>query len=235
MTACDTKPFVKDSEASPSALRRKIFLVEDHPVFRQGLAQILNAQSDLTVCGEAATAEEALPAVLRLQPDLVVVDITLPGKSGLELIKEVRAKNTKVKLLVLSMHDEAVYANRVLRAGADGYIMKQEDSEEIVHAIRDVLGGHIYLSEEVLGNTAKASADTKPEAKGGAIERLSDVELEILEAAGRGKDNLEIAQELHLTPRAVSAHLTEIRKKLKLKSADALLRYAVRWVETGAL
>ena len=235
MTACDTKPRVKDSEESGRALRRKIYLVEDHPVFRQGLAQILNAQKDLTVCGEAATAEEALPAVLRLQPDLVVVDITLPGKSGLELIKEVRAKDTKVKLLVLSMHDEAVYANRVLRAGADGYIMKQEDSEEIVHAIRDVLGGHMYLSEEVLGGTHKAAAHARPEAKGGAIERLSDVELEVLEAVGRGKGNREIAQELHLTPRAVSTHLTEIRKKLRLKSADALVRYAVRWVETGVL
>jgi DNA-binding NarL/FixJ family response regulator len=235
MITCDKKPTVKDTEGSRTALRRKIFLVEDHPIFRQGLAQNLNAEKDLIVCGEAGTAEAALPAVLRLQPDLVVVDITLPGKSGLELIKELRARDTKVKLLVLSMHDEAVFANRVLRAGADGYIMKQEDSEVIVHAIRDVLGGHIYLSEEVLGDTSRASAEAKPEAKSTAIERLSDVELEVLEGVGRGKGNPEIARELHVTPRAINTHLAEIRKKLRLKSADALVRYAVRWVETGVL
>jgi DNA-binding NarL/FixJ family response regulator len=235
MTVCDTKPTVKEAEESGRAVRRKIFLVEDHPVFRQGLALILNAQQDLTVCGESASAEEALPAMLRLRPDLAVVDITLPGKSGLELIKEIRAKDRKVKLLVLSMHDEAVYANRVLRAGADGYIMKQEDSEEIIHAIRDVLGGHIYLSEEVLGKTHKAAANAKPGAKTTAIERLSDQQLEILEAVGRGKGNEEIAREQHLTPQAVNTHVAEIRKRLRVKSADALVRYAVRWVESGTL
>jgi DNA-binding NarL/FixJ family response regulator len=235
MTTDDTKTSTEDAQASRSAWVRRIFLVEDHPVFRQGLAQILRAEKDLKVCGEAATAEEALSEILRLQPDLAVVDITLPGKSGLELIKELRAKKVKVKILVLSMHDEAIYANRVLRAGADGYIMKQEDPGEIVHAIRDVLRGHIYLSEQVLAGTPQVSAEARPAVKAGAIERLADAELELLELVGRGKDKREIGRDLHLTARKVNTNLTAIRKKLGVKSADALFRYAVRWVETGAL
>ena len=124
-------------------------MVEDHPTFCEGLAQILNGEPDLVVCGEAGTATEAFSQITELRPDLVLVDITLPDKSGLELIKELRQSGSKAKLLVLSMHDEALYAERVLRAGGDGYIMKQEDPEEIIRAIRDVLGGRIYVSEDV--------------------------------------------------------------------------------------
>ena len=137
------------SKRESSRAASKIFVVEDHPVFREGLVQVLNGETDLTVCGESGTAEQALPSIRRLQPDLVLVDISLPGKSGLELIRELRLKDRRVKILVISMCDEAVYAARVLQAGGDGYIMKQEDPEEIVHAIRDVLNGRIYVSEEV--------------------------------------------------------------------------------------
>jgi len=136
-------------EQEKNVQKKRIFLVEDHPVFRDGLAKLLAAEDDLTVCGEAGNARQAVKAIVELKPDLAVVDIGLPGKSGLELIKDIRARKFPVKLLAVSMFEEAVYAQRVLRAGGDGYVMKQEDPEVIVLAIRDVLAGHIYVSEEV--------------------------------------------------------------------------------------
>jgi DNA-binding NarL/FixJ family response regulator len=144
-----------NKQASTSST--KIFIVEDHPVFREVLRQLVNREADLTVCGEADDCDQALKAIPRLNPDLVLVDLALPGKTGLELIKELRAVNRQIKLLVVSMHDEALYADRVLRAGGDGYIMKQEDPAEIVHAVRDVLAGHIYVSEEVLAGSSKTA------------------------------------------------------------------------------
>jgi len=220
-------------DSGPTA-PKKVFIVEDHPVFREGLMQIINSEGDLTVCGEAGDAEHALKAIPGLKPDLVLVDISLPGKSGLELIKELRARNGGVKLLVLSMHDEALYADRVLRAGGDGYIMKQEDPEEVVHAIRDVLGGRIYVSEEVLGGGKK-----RPQARGGSesksrpLAQATDMELEVLELLGEGKTNVEIGRQLDLRAGTVSTHCTQIRRKLSLKSTNALIRYAVCWVESG--
>src|SRR5436190_3590474 len=163
------------------AARKKVFMVEDHPVFREGLAQILNSEKDLTVCGQAGSAEQALQAIPRLKPDLILVDITLPGKNGLEFIKGLRAVNRKVKLLVVSMHDQALYADRVLRAGGDGYVMKQEDPEEILHAIRDVLAGHIYVSEEVLGGATNGSTHKAVNGAHNPLSQLTDSELEILE------------------------------------------------------
>ncbi len=216
------------------ALPKKVYIVEDHPVFREGLVEIVSRENDLTVCGESDSAEDALQAIERHQPDLVLVDISLPGKSGLDLIKELRAVNRKVKLLVISMHDEALYADRVLRAGGDGYIMKQEDPEEIAHAIRDVLGGHIYVSEEVLTSNPKDSLKLGAKAVIRLIDQLADTELETLELLGRGKSNRDIARQLHLTTRAVIAQCTQIQKKLKLKGPNELIRYAVCWVETGA-
>jgi DNA-binding NarL/FixJ family response regulator len=197
------------------------------------LVQIINDAGDLTVCGQAESAEQAIDAIPGLKPDLVLVDITLPGKSGFELIKEVRAQNGSVKLLVLSMHDEALYADRVLRAGGDGYIMKQEDPEEVVHAIRDVLGGHIYVSEQVLAKRTKGAPNRGSEPTNRPLGQLTDAELEILQWVGEGKTNSEIASQLHLRPGTISAHCTQIRRKLKLKSTNALIRYAVCMVEGG--
>ncbi|HTY87999.1 MAG TPA: response regulator transcription factor [Candidatus Acidoferrum sp.] len=223
----------KTYKAPPPGTRRKIYIVEDHPVFREGLVQIIKSQKDLCVCGEAGSAEQALRAIERLGTELVLVDITLPGKSGLELIKELRTRNDKIKILVVSMHDEALYAERVLRAGGDGYIMKQEDPEEIVHAIRDVLGGHIYVSEEVLANRVDDSRNSaeKPEMR--PLDRLTDQELNILEVLGRGKNVQEIARQLQLSVEHVIAHCAQMRRKLKLKSDNALVRYAAFWVEDG--
>ena len=210
---------------------RKIFIVEDHPVFREGLAQILNAEADLMVCGFAGDAAAALRDLPRLHPDLVLVDIGLPGKSGLELIKDIRRVNATVKLLVVSMHDEALYANRVLQAGGDGYVMKQQDPQEIVHAIRDVLAGHIYVSEEVLAQTSKGTPPKSTEPARQPVGDLGDEELEVLELLGQGKSEPEIARQLRVGVATIATRCKRIQKKLKLKTSNALIRYAVCWVE----
>jgi DNA-binding NarL/FixJ family response regulator len=207
---------------------KKIFILEDHPVFREGLVQLISREEGLAVCGQAADAETALREVPKLKPDLALVDISLPGKNGLEFIKELRTVNREIKLLVVSMHDKALFADRVLRAGGDGYIMKQEDPEEIINAIRDLLAGHIYVSEEVMGGP---KTPAKPPAN--LLEQLTDSELEILELIGHGKTNQQIARQLHLTPKAVAAQCGQIRKKLNLKGANELIRYAACWVIAG--
>lgn len=219
---------------SISSKPKGIFLVEDHPTFREGLGQILEKEQDLTICGSAGTAAKAMTGIARLKPDLVLVDISLPGKSGLELIKEIRKTDRVVKLLVLSMHDEALYADRVLRAGGDGYIMKQEDSEEIVNAIQDVLSGRIYVSEEVLANSSKTSRDRRGSTAKRAFDELGDQELEVLALVGSGKSANEIAREFQVPVSKINAQCSQIRRKLKLKGSSALIRYAVCWVETGA-
>jgi len=210
-----------------------IFIVEDHPVFREGLRQVVNREADLKVCGEAGDYDDALDGIVELQPDLALVDISLPGKSGLDLIRKLRSGSSKVKLLIVSMHDEALYADRVLRAGGDGYIMKQEDPEEIVHAIRDVLGGHIYVSEEVMeSRTNGHSTKSGPDDKKRVLDQLTDTELEILELLGRGKSQEQMSKQLRMGAQAVATHRTRIRKKLKLKNDEALARYAAGWVGT---
>jgi DNA-binding NarL/FixJ family response regulator len=162
----------------------------------------------------------------------VLVDISLPGRSGLDLIKELRSADCDVKLLVISMHDEALYADRVLRAGGDGYVMKQEDPEEIIQAIRDVLEGHIYVSEEVMEGAASGKRIPHASEKARPLDRLTDSELEILEQLGHGKSIVQIAKQLRLKERTVAAEFLQVRQKLNLKSAQALLRYAVCWVES---
>jgi DNA-binding NarL/FixJ family response regulator len=220
---------------SISGSQKKVYLVEDHPVFREGLVQILNTEDGLVVCGEAGTAEEALAAIPDLKPDIVLVDLTLPGKSGLELIKEIRGFDRGIKLLVVSMHDEALYADRVLRAGGDGYIMKQEDPEEIVNAIWDVLQGRIYVSEQVMESRSKALKKHPAQPTPHSTEQLSDAELEVLRLLGRGKSNAEIAAQLKLDVQTVASRCEAISLKLDLPSANQMIRFAVCWVEAGGL
>lgn len=218
---------------SPAPVR-KVFIVDDHPIFRDGLAQILNSEPDLRVCGTAESAEAGLRVISKLKPDLILVDIGLPGINGLEFIKRVRATNRVVKLLVVSMHDEALYADRVLRAGGDGYIMKQENPSELSHAIRDVLGGHIYVSETVLADGKPSPPQPALKIKAQPLDPLTDSELEILEGLGQGKSNAEIARQLKLSLKSVAQRAGQMRRKLGLKTANALVRYAVCWVEAGA-
>jgi DNA-binding NarL/FixJ family response regulator len=212
--------------------RARVFIVEDHPVFRQGLAQMINHEKDLTVCGEANDSETARKRIPRATPNIVLVDISLPGKSGLDLIKGLRTTHPEMKLLVVSMHDEAVYANRVLRAGGDGYIMKQEDPDEILQAIRDVLRGHTYVSETILAGGKKGAVPKT--ARNHALDLLSDSELEILELLGWGKSNEEIGRQLRLKPRVVGNQVKAIGRKLGMGTTHALIRFAVCWVEGGA-
>jgi DNA-binding NarL/FixJ family response regulator len=212
----------------------RIFMVEDHPTFREGLAQILNGEKEFTVCGHAATVAQALPRIERLKPDLILVDISLPGKSGLELIKMLRMTDRTVKILVLSMHDEALYVARVLRAGGNGYIMKQESPEEIIYAIRDVLAGHIYVSEEVLAANRKLSSQKAgSKAKSRPLDQLTDEELQLLEFLGRGMSDPEIARKLGLRAGQLAAACARIRQALNVNNMNALIRYAVCWVEGG--
>lgn len=213
--------------------RKKVFIVEDHPVFREGLIQVIRRESDLEVCGHANNAQTALKDILSSNPDVALVDISLPGKNGLELIKDLRKRGTTLKILVVSMHDEALYANRALRAGGDGYIMKQEDPQEVVHAIRDVLAGHTYLSEAVLN--AKAShTSAKESVKGGSqLDALTDRQLCVLELLGTGKDAAAIASQTSRAPEAIAEELADIRSRLKLGTDTELTRYAVCWVESG--
>lgn len=226
------------AQSNPNASRRNIFIVEDHPVFREGLAQVLNGEPDLNVCGMAGDVPQALKEIAQLKPQLVLVDIGLPGQSGLELIKKLRAVDKHTKLLVVSMHDEALYADRVLRAGGDGYIMKQEDPEEILHAIRDVLGGHIYVSEEVLSSSASkhngnGSSHAHSAKRANPLAELTDSELELLEQFGRGRSNDEIATDLGVSAAEITARSGKLKSKLKLKTDNALIRFAVCWAEKG--
>jgi DNA-binding NarL/FixJ family response regulator len=210
--------------------KKKVLIVDDHPVFREGLAQVISSEHTLTVCGRAGTAAEGIQGTSRLKPDIVLLDITLPDRSGLEIIKLIRQAHPGVKILVISMHDEALYANRVLRLGGDGYIMKQEDPTEVVTAIQDILDGHIYVSDGLMSGGKEKPAKAEPVRP---LDALSDSQLEILELLGQGVTYAEIGERLRLNTLAVASQCEAIRNQLGLKSDNALIRYAVCWVELG--
>jgi DNA-binding NarL/FixJ family response regulator len=203
-------------------------LVDDHPVMRQGLVQLINQEPDLSICGQYEDAATAFAAIPTLNPDLAVIDLSLKGSSGLELVKSSRASFPKLRLLVLSMHDETLYAERVLRAGAAGYIMKEEATENILAAIRQVLGGGVYLSEKMSAKLMHQWVGTCPRSGGSALERLSDRELEVFGLIGQGKATREIAQHLRLSIKTVESHRAHIKEKLNLKDANELVHTAVR-------
>jgi len=211
--------------------RKKIFIVDDHPVFREGLVGLVRREEDWTVCGEADTAAQALTAIEKLKPDLVLADIGLPGRSGLELIKDLRSAFPELAILVISMHDETLYAERVLRAGARGYIMKQEGPDKILQAVRQVLDGQIYLSGKMSVRILDTFAGGRSKASS-PIARLTDRELEVLQLVGQGKDSHVIAGQLHLSVKTVDAHRGHIKEKLNLKNGTELICYAARWVAT---
>jgi DNA-binding NarL/FixJ family response regulator len=212
--------------------KKALFILDDHPMMREGLAQLINSEADLAVCGEAGTGQEALSLVGRLKPDLVLVDISLPDRNGLEVIKDLLALNPTAQVLVISMHDEILYAERVLRAGARGYIMKQEGGKKLMDAIRRVLSGQIYVSDKISSNILEAVSGRRPDATRTPMENLSDREFEVLQLLGEGKGTRDIALQLHLSGKTVEAHRANIKRKLNLKTASELVRYAVRWVET---
>ncbi|MCW1915864.1 response regulator transcription factor [Luteolibacter sp. GHJ8] len=212
-----------------------IYLVDDHPMLRGGLSHIVQQDGRFQICGEASTAMQAMNEIPQLRPDVVVMDITLPDKSGLELIKDLLALHPTLRVLVFSMHDEMLYAERVIRAGGKGYLVKGSDSEQFTQALREVIGGGIYLSERVSAhilNRMSVGHNREP-AFGPAT--LTDRELEIFQMLGQGLGTPQIAAKLHISPRTVDAHRNNIRMKLSLPDAAAVLREAVIWVESGGL
>jgi DNA-binding NarL/FixJ family response regulator len=211
-----------------------IVIVEDHTLMRAGLIQLVNSQSDLKVIGEAADAAAGLATVLALEPDLVIVDITLPGRNGLELIKDIRAKLPNQAILVISMHDETLYAERSLKAGARGYIMKDSDRHSFIHAIRSVVQGGFYVSEKMSGEVMSAVAAGAQRLKS-SLSRLSDREFEVFELLGQGLGTNEIAHRLGISPKTVEVHRAHIREKLEMPTGASVVRYAVRWTESRNL
>jgi DNA-binding NarL/FixJ family response regulator len=213
--------------AVPTTARKKILIVDDHPMMREGLRGTINREPDLVVCGEAANANQALDAMPKLAPDLVLVDITMPGKSGLELVKDLKALHPNLAILGISMHEETLYAERMLRAGAGGYITKQQPPEELIKAIRQVLDNKVYLSRDASERllqrfTGKLQPNRSP------MEILTDREFEIFQLIGQGKTPQEIAPQLHLSAKTVAVHYANIRQKLNLKTTAQLIRFAVQ-------
>lgn len=218
-------------KAKPS--KRTVLIVDDHPMMRQGLAQLINSEPDLVAAGEAENAQQALQLAAVSAPDLVLADISLPDKHGLELLKDLQALHPGLAVLVVSMHDESLYAERVLRAGGRGYIMKQEGGMKMVEAIRTVLSGQIYVSEKMSAKILEIFSGRRSETtRSSPIEKLTDREFEVFQLIGQGKGTRQIAQTLHLSVKTVEVHRLHIKKKLELEDAPSLVRYAVRWVET---
>ena len=218
-------------ESSSHKQKHKIFIVDDHPIVRKGLTQLINQEADLVVCGEAESAHEALDVLKKLKPDLAIVDISLQGIDGIELIKTMKVRYADLPVLVVSMHDESIFAERALRAGARGYIMKQEAIEKMMEAIRRVLKGDIYISGRVSENIVRRFIDGKTEAPSSPVEVLSDRELEVFQLIGQGYKTSKIAQELHLSIKTVESYRANIKEKLNLKNAAELMKHAIHWVE----
>jgi DNA-binding NarL/FixJ family response regulator len=208
--------------------KKKILLVEDHPIFRWGLSEIINQENDLIVCGNAEYVQQALNEIDRLKPDLIIADITLKESDGIDLVREAGKQYKDIPVLILSMHDEFLYAERALRAGARGYIMKQEAMESVVSAIRLVLDGKIYLNEQVkeqiLFGLSEGSGTRKS-----PIDRLAERELEVFRLIGQGFSSREIARKLYLSIKTIGTYRERIKEKLNLRHANELIRYAVYW------
>lgn len=213
--------------------KARILIVDDHPIVREGLRDLIDQEPDLTVCGTAQNQLEALKALEALKPDAAVVDISLnKDMGGIELIKDIKIRYPNLPVLVLSMHDETLFAERALRAGAMGYVMKEQATENVMIALRKILRGEIYLNDRVAAKMLSRLVDKHPEqAAGPSVERLSDRELEVFEMIGHGIGTRQIADKLHLSVKTVEAHRMHIREKLKLQDATELLQYAIQWVQ----
>ena len=211
----------------------KILVVDDHPLVRQGIAQFINQEKDMHVCGEASDGNEALSVIESMDPDLVIVDIEMKGLSGMELVRNMKTHYPKVPVLMLSMHDESLYAERALRAGARGYLMKEEDPEKVVEAIRIVLNGDVYVSEKATSKILKLLSDSKAHDHGTSVDRLSDRELEVFRMIGEGYRTRHIASKLILSAKTVESYKARLKQKLMLKDAAELARYAAEWVRSN--
>ncbi len=211
--------------------RARILLVDDHAVVRYGIAQLINRQSDLVVCGEEEDASKAMSAIARLKPDLVIADISLKESSGLELMRNIKAQCPGLPVLVVSVHDESIYAEIAFRAGALGYLMKQEALEKILTAIRRVLTGAIYVSDALAAKMLQQQVRGQTDINESPVKGLSDRELEVFQLIGQWKKTREIAEELHLSIKTIEYYREQIKRKLNLKSAAELTQHATSWVQ----
>lgn len=210
----------------------KVFLVDDHPLVREWLSQLIQRENDMAVCGEAEDTQEALEKIELTRPDIVIADISLKSTHGLELVKDLQVRHPTLPVLVLSMHDESLYAERVLRAGAKGYITKQEATKRILMAIRQVLSGQIYISEKMASRMVRKMVLGRAQEQKSPIERLTDRELEVFQLIGRGQGTRRIASELNLGIKTVESYRARIKEKLNLEDGTQLLQHAIQWVHS---
>ena len=215
-------------KANDGGAKRRILVVDDHPIIRQGLAMMVNREADLVVCGEAEDATGAMLVMASSRPDVLIVDISLNGPDGLDLLKNIRNTYPTLPVLILSMHDESIYAERALRAGANGYIMKQEATEKVLVAVRRILNGEIYVSERIANKMLKHYITGAGSLKN-TISDLSDRELEVFRLIGEGHGTRQIAEELHLSVKTVESYQAHIKDKLSLRSARELMQHAIQW------
>jgi DNA-binding NarL/FixJ family response regulator len=211
--------------------KTRVFMVDDHPLMRKGLGELINQQPDMIICGEADDAPEALKAIGQIRPDLVIVDISLKTQNGIELIKNIKAINPSIQILVLSMHDESIYALRVLKAGAKAYVMKQEVVDKVMEAIRRIRLGKVFVSERVAAQMLSQVVDGNDPSRESPVDALSDRELEIVTLIGNGTPTREIAKRLGISIKTVESHRAHIKDKLSLTNATQLVQWCVRWVE----
>jgi DNA-binding NarL/FixJ family response regulator len=221
----------KTEKITPPA-KTKVFLVDDHPLVREWLTQLIQRETDLTISGEAEDTHDALQKIGETKPDIVIADISLKSTHGLELVKDLQVRYPSLPVLILSMHDESLYAERVLRAGAKGYITKQEATKKIMLAIRQVLSGQVYISEKMASRMVRKMVLGRAEEQKSPIERLTDRELEVFQLIGCGQGTRRIAGELHLGIKTVESYRARIKEKLKLEDGTQLLQHAIQWVHS---
>ncbi len=227
MTTTKLKPSVPPAA---ERIKKRVLIVDDHPVFRHGISALINAEADLEVCGEASSASTALQAMRTLRPDVALLDISLPGTNGIELIKLMKAEEPKLPLLMLSMHDESLYALRALRAGALGYVMKAEAMTHVLDALRKAIRGEIHVSPRLSERLIFQAIQSADSGGGSPVDKLSDRELEVLELLGRGFGTKEIASDLHLSVKTIETHRAHIKEKLGFRDAGEMVRFAIDWV-----
>ncbi len=214
-------------------VKRRIYIVDDHAVFREGLALLINRTDDLEVCGESNELKGTVGKIRESTPDIVLLDISLKDVSGIELLKDLKKSRIEVPVLVLSMHDELIYADRAMRSGAKGYIMKQEPADQLLEAVRRVLEGKLYLSEKMTERMLAIQFEKKSRSGGSPVEHLSNRELEVLELIGHGLSTHQIAKRVNLNVKTVGTYREKLKKKLNLKSGVELARFAIHWIDEG--
>ncbi len=219
-------------QTNMSLNKTKILIIDDHPIVRQGLARLIEHEDDLEVCGQADDAPAAMKAIRKQNPDIAIVDITLKETNGMELIKDIKVQYPSLPVLTLSMHDESLYAERALRAGAKGYIMKQQATDNVIDAIRKVLNGQVYISDEMAIKMVRKLVNGRPDAGASPLDSLSDRELEVFLLIGKGHGTRQISEKLHLSVKTIETYRSHIKEKLNLVDASELLQYSIQWANS---